>query len=115
MDNIIQFPKMLLTGEPQSPEDIAEKLDAYKQDYSDQLAEILWQNLLGELDRSGCDLNTDIEKHFPAMVLVLESIRSLHLLASGIEHPLQKFAIENISYEEWDPSQQTLLDFDPEE
>ncbi len=111
-DNIIPFPKISFQGAPpQTPEEVAIKLKEYKKSYSDEIAEILWQNLLGELARAGCDLNTNVDNHFPAMVLVLESIRSLHLLTSGIEHPLQEFAKDNISYEEWD---EKSLDFDDE-
>lgn len=112
-DNIIQFPKITFEGAPpQSPEEIAKQIREYKKSYSDEISEILWQNLLGELSRAGCDLNTDVDKYFPSMILVLESIRSLHLLTQGLDHPLQQFAKDNISYEEWDQSKG--LDFDDE-
>lgn len=110
-DNIIQFPQMHFPGSPpQSAEEIAEQIKQYKKSYSDEIAEILWQNLLGELGRAGCDLNSDVDKHFPSMILILESIRSLHLMTQGLDHPLQQFAKDNISYEEWDGKQG--LDFD---
>jgi hypothetical protein len=45
------------------------------------------------------------------MVLILESIRSLHLQTSGIEHPLQTFAIEHITIEEIN---EKMVDIDDE-
>ena len=54
---------------------------------------------IGELVRSGCDFAPEIEKHFPSMVLVLESIRSLHLQSQGLHHNLQDFARDCIDIE----------------
>ena len=34
------------------------------------------------------------------MILILESIRSLHLLTQKIEHPLQDFAKDSIEFDE---------------
>ena len=42
------------------------------------------------------------ERMVPSIILLLESIRSLHLMASGIHHPLQDFAEEFIESEEID-------------
>jgi len=96
--NIINFPGGL--SNPETPEEIADRLIEYKKSYSDEIAEILWQNILGELTRSGCDFHRDIDKFYPSMILVLESIRSLHLLNSGISHPLQEFADNTITSED---------------
>jgi len=96
-NNIIQFPGF---KPPASPDEIADRLVEYKKSYSDEIAEILWQNLLGELTRSGCDLNKDIDKYYPHMLLILESIRSLHLLTNGIHHALQDFAVKTIIEED---------------
>lgn len=99
-DNVIQFPKIRLDAAPQSPQEIEEKLLEYKRSYSDEIADILWQNVLGEMARSGCDFSKDLDGYFPSMILILESIRSLHLQTSGVEHPLQKFARETITLEQ---------------
>lgn len=96
-NNILQFPKMdyKATG-PQSPEELAEMLADYKKDYADEIAEMLWNHVLGELTRAGCNFDKDIERYFPSMVLILEAIRSLHLQSQGLEHPLQKFAATSL-------------------
>lgn len=99
-NNIVDFPKMSIMDAPSSPEEVKAKLLEYKTSYSDEIAQILWENVLCELTRSGCDFNKDIDKYFPSMVLVFESIRSLHLLSSGVEHPLQEFAKQTITAEE---------------
>ncbi len=101
-DNVIVFPKMKLDAPPQSAEEIAAKLIEYKTNYADEIAEILWNNLLGELSRSGYDFNENINEYFPSMVLVLESIRSLQLHVNGIHHPLQDFAKESVDEEDAD-------------
>lgn len=99
-EKIIQFPKMKLNCPPQSPQEIEEKLIEYKENYSREIADILWQNVLGEMARSGCNFDENVDKYFPSMVLILEAIKSLHLLTNGIDHPLQEFAKENITIEE---------------
>lgn len=97
LDNIIQFPKMKLDAPPQSPQEVANKLIEYKTNYADEISEILWDHVLGELTRAGCDFGKNIDEFFPSMVLILESIRSLHLQVNGIDHPLQKFAKESVT------------------
>jgi len=93
-DNIIQFPK--LGPGPSSPEEVAEMLQEYKEDFANEIAEMLWNHVIGELHRAGCDFHTDMNKFFPSMMLVLESIRSLHLQSQGVSHPLQEIARQSI-------------------
>jgi hypothetical protein len=52
--------------------------------------------VIGELARSGCDFQSNPEELYPSIVLVLEAIKSLHLHANGIDHPLQELAAEII-------------------
>ncbi len=110
-NNIINFPNAWRPSSPQTPEEIAAALLEYKTMYSDEIAEMLWQTVLGELGRTGCDFNKNIGKYFPAMVLVLESIRSLHLLTQEIEHPLQQFALDTIHPDDFE---QIMVDIDDE-
>jgi len=95
-NNVIEFPKIHIDNPPLSPEDIQDRLLRYKESYSTELAEILWENVLGEMTRSGCDFDSDMDKYFPSMILVFESIKSLHSLTMGLDHPLQRFAEENV-------------------
>jgi len=111
MADIIQFPKMKVDTPPQSPEELRDKLAEFKETYSEEIAEFLWRNILGELVRSGCDFTKDMERFFPSMVLVLESIKSLHLQSQGIEHELQKFAKECIDIQSFD---EKMVDIDEE-
>lgn len=98
--NIIPFPKIKLDAPPQSAEEVQAQIRQYKESYANEVADILWQSVINELGRAGCDFEKDMDAYYPSMILILESIRSLHLQASGIEHPLQTFATENITIEE---------------
>lgn len=93
-NNVIKFPKFF-DSPPMSPEDVQEKLTKYKESYSTELAEIIWENVLGEMARAGCQFDEDINLYFPSMILIFESIKSLHLQTMGVEHALQEFAVEN--------------------
>ena len=99
MNNIIEFPKLRVDSPPQSPAELQEKIEGFKEEYSNEVAEFLWRNILGELVRSGCDFTDDMEKYFPSMVLVLESIRSLHLQSQGLHHNLQDVARDCLDIE----------------
>lgn len=96
MADIIEFPKLKVVTPPQSKEELNAKLKEFKESYSEEIADFLWRNMLGELVRSGCDFSKDMDRFFPSMVLVLESIRSLHLQSQGIDHPLQEFARDSL-------------------
>lgn len=111
MADIIEFPKLKVDGPPQSREELQTQLEEFKSEYSNEIAEFLWRNMLGELVRSGCDFS-DMEKYFPAMLLVLESIRSLHLQTQGIHHNLQDFAKEAISIEELNEFEEKMVDIE---
>jgi hypothetical protein len=91
-DNVIKFPKMKLDAPPQSPEELAIKINEYKKAFAEDISEFLWGHVIGELARSGCDFQSNPEELYPSIVLVLEAIKSLHLHANGIEHPLQPLA-----------------------
>lgn len=100
MDNIIKFPRMKLDTPPQSPEELSEKLIEYKTSFTNDVAEFLWNHVLSEMVRSGCNFEKDTEEYYPSIILLLESIRSLHLQANGIHHPLQDFAKEFLEEDE---------------
>lgn len=94
-NNVIDFP-VLFDSPPMSPEDVQARILRYKESYSTELADIIWDNVLGEMARAGCHFDEDINKYFPSMVLVFEAIKSLHLKTMDVEHPLQAFAEENV-------------------
>jgi hypothetical protein len=91
---------MKLDAPPQSLEELSEKLIEYRTSFSNDVAESLWNLVLVEMVRSGCRFEQDTEKYYPSIILLLESIRSLHLQASGIHHPLQDFATQFVEDEE---------------
>lgn len=109
MAEIIKFPKMKIDTPPQSAEELAEKLTEYRTSFSADVAEGLWNLVLIEMVRSGCRFEQDTEEYYPSIILLLEAIKSLHLQASGIHHPLQDFAKDFIVEEELD---QEMVDID---
>ncbi len=111
MSNVIEFPKIKVDSPPQSPDELEAKIAEYKEEYSNEIAEFIWRQAIGELVRSGCDFAPEIEKHFPSMVLVLESIRSLHLQSQGLHHNLQDFARDCIDIEGFEKK---MVDIDEE-
>ena len=94
-NNVIQFPR-IYSNVPNSQEEVSEKIRDYKESYANELAEIIWENVLGEMARAGCDFDSDMEAYFPSMILIFEAIRSLHLATMGEEHQLQVFAANNV-------------------
>jgi hypothetical protein len=53
--------------------------------------------------RAGCEFDENMDKYFPSMILIFESIRSLHLQTMGEEHQLQPFAENNVMILDSDP------------
>lgn len=106
MNNVIKFPvkKHVKSAEIKFNEDalledifkIEDDLEKFKTDFASEMAEILWNRIIAELSRSGCNFQDDFEEYFPSMILVLEAIKSLHLHAEGVHHDLQDFAREFI-------------------
>lgn len=114
VDNVVTFPKIKLGTPPQSVEEVKTKLEEFRVGHSEQIAEFLWQNLLAEMVRSGCNFNKDIEHYFPSMFLVLESIKSLHLLTHGLPHDLQNFANDSIDVNDFADEIDGIVDNDEE-
>lgn len=102
MAEIIKFPKMKLDAPPQSAEELAEKLTEYRTSFSEDVAESLWNLILIEMVRSGCRFEQNTEEYYPSIILLLEAIKSLHLHANEIYHPLQDFAKDFIVEEDLD-------------
>lgn len=102
MGELITFPQMKLDTPPQSAEELAEKLAEYRTSFSNDVAEQLWNLVLLEMVRSGCRFEDNTEKYFPSIILLLEAIRSLHLHANEIHHPLQDFAKDFVVEEDLD-------------
>ena len=94
-DNLLQFPA-IHSNPPINEDQVRQKIKDYKDSYSTELAEIIWENVLGEMARAGCDFDSDMEKYFPSMVLIFESIKSLHLLTMNEKHQLQEYANRNV-------------------
>jgi hypothetical protein len=94
--NVVRFPKEKLStaANVQSQEEYLKMIEEYKTRFADELAEILSNQIFGELARCGVDFSSKIDDVFPSMVMVVESIRALHLKCSGIHHPLQDLAVE---------------------
>lgn len=94
-DNLIPFPN-IHSNPPVDQVSVSERIREYKESYSTELAEIIWENVLGEMARAGCDFDENMDKYFPSMILIFEAIRSLHLQTMGEEHQLQPFAENNV-------------------
>ena len=94
-DNLIPFPK-IHSNPPINEVSVGERIREYKESYSSELAEIIWENVLGEMARAGCDFDDNMEVYFPSMILIFEAIRSLHLQTMGEEHQLQAYAADNV-------------------
>lgn len=94
-DNVVQFPR-LVSDPPMTAGEVKDKISAYKENYANDLSEIIWENVLHEMARANCDFDSDIEKYFPNMILIFESIKALHLLTLDVEHPLHDFAEKNV-------------------
>lgn len=94
--NIVQFPKekFQTPSNIQSQEDLLKQIVDYKTNFAGELSEILSNYVFGELARSGVNFESQIDELFNSMLLVTESIQSLHLKASNVYHPLQDFAEE---------------------
>lgn len=102
-DNLIQFPN-IHSNPPIDQISVQERIKEYKESYSTELAEIIWENVLGEMARAGCDFDENMDKYFPSMILIFEAIRSLHLQTMNEEHQLQPFAEHNVMILESDPT-----------
>lgn len=92
---LIPFPK-IHSNPPINEVSVGERIREYKESYSSELAEIIWENVLGEMARAGCDFEENMEEYFPSMILIFESIRSLHLQTMNEEHQLQAYAANNV-------------------
>lgn len=117
-DNIISFPKDKMLTPPQNAQELADSVKEFKLGHADQISEALWQYVLTEMIRSGVVFEQGIKgtvKYFPAMVLILESIKSLHLLTNGIHHPLQDFADDSIDLDEFEQELQDAVDISNDE
>ena len=101
-DNLIPFPN-IHSNPPVDQVSVSERIREYKESYSTELAEIIWENVLGEMARAGCDFDENMDKYFPSMILIFEAIRSLHLQTMGEEHQLQSFAENNVMILDSDP------------
>ncbi len=114
-DNIISFPKDKLLTPPQNAQELADSVKEFKLGHADQISEALWQYVLTEMIRSGVVFEQDTMKYFPAMVLILESIKSLHLLTNAIHHPLQDFAKDSIDIEAFEEELKDVVDISDDE
>lgn len=95
MNNVIDFAKFKNKIDSLEEEENIEEVAL-----SDMMIERIWAEVLQDLERSGCRFSRDTRLYFPSMILVLESIRSLYMLANGMEHGLQEFARDAL--EEYD-------------
>ena len=103
MSNVIEFPtKPKVSANDSvglSEEKIAELLvEIHKRELSDKFAEKNWERIIKQFSAADIDI-ISYDEFFPSAVLILESIRSLHLRTQGIYHPLQDFADNSIEVE----------------
>lgn len=95
MDNIIKFPgKSLKTKETFTFADYEEEIMESVKNEADESAEFIWACVLMDMTSHDFELDRSSDEIKTASILVLESIRSLHYLTKGIEHPLQDISKE---------------------
>ena len=59
MADIIEFPKQKRFGTPpQNEDELEEQVTDFRYGLADQVSELIWQSVLTELIRSGCDFVT---------------------------------------------------------
>lgn len=93
-DNIVLFPNLKKGTPPQNLEEYAERAAEYSRKYSQNFCEKISKIVFAEMARDGIDFENRSDELMPNSVLVMESILSLHMKASGLIHPLQEFAEE---------------------
>lgn len=111
MTNVVEFPKRFANKNTSIDDELDELIEEEtKRRLSDQFAEKHWARLLKQFILSGSDI--DGEDFFPSAILVLESIRSLHLQSQGLHHPLQDFARDSINIEDIEEYEKETVDND---
>ena len=73
-DNVVQFPR-LVSDAPMSAAEVKDRISSYKENYANDLAEIIWENVLHEMARANCDFDSDIDKYFPNMIMILKVLK----------------------------------------
>lgn len=94
MTNVIKFTKKQDITELETFEKVETQIFKDAKHKADKSAEYLWSSVLMDMNDSDFDMNKSSSELRYASILVLESIRSLHYLTLGIEHPLQDRAKE---------------------
>lgn len=92
MDNIIKFPTRV--EEETYFAEFEDKIMSDAKKDADDNAEFVWSCVLMDMVNSGYNLDRTSDEMKTGSILILESIRSLHYLTKGIEHPLQEVSKE---------------------
>jgi hypothetical protein len=95
MNNIIEFPQK----EEKSFEKFETEVFDQAKEEADQSAEKFWASILLDMNDAGFNLEKNSSQMMHSSILILESIRALHYLTKGIEHPLQEIAEEMFEIE----------------
>jgi hypothetical protein len=101
-DNIIKFPNNIIKFPNLSEED-EKSLETLFEEFENEImknaktdaddsAEFIWTCVLMDMSSEGFKLERTSDEIKATSILVLESIRALHYLTKGIEHPLQEVA-----------------------
>jgi hypothetical protein len=91
-DNVIAFPNIRLDAPPQTQQEVSDKIASYRESYANDISAFLTTLVVTEMSRAGCDMS-DEEHIVPSIILINQAIKSLHLLTSGMDHPLQEYAM----------------------
>lgn len=93
MSNIIEFPKNN-QNKTQTFEEFEETFMNKVKEDADESAEFYWSTLLIDMGESGYDVDINPKQQAAMSILLLETIKSLHYITKGIDHPLQDIAME---------------------
>lgn len=107
-NNVIAFPNAKKDTPPQNIEEFDAKKEKYQRNYSRDFSEMMYNYVFTEMSRDGVDFTENEEELLPSVILVMESITSLHLKANKLHHTLQDFASEAFDGDLSDEKRQEL-------
>ena len=94
-DNIVLFPRQKRNCPPTTLEEITQKVATVQERLSHEVSEVVWRNTIDQLQTSGVDVEERYEEFAAITLMLLETIKALHLASTGHYHPLQDYAEAN--------------------
>lgn len=99
--NVIRFPRERMDYPPQNEKELEQSLKDVKQRFVTETAVEFAFDVFRNMEKSGCDIKTDKKSHHD-LILISEAIKSAMYRSVGVDHPLQKFAVDVVEISEAD-------------